>query len=47
MGKDGGLMELTAKSTAGFSFSLSIWERLGVPRWLSGRESTCQAGDTL
>ena len=47
MGKDGWLMKLTAKSTDGFIFYLSIWKWLGVPRWLSSKESICQAGDTL
>ena len=27
------------------TFSLSIIEGIGLPQWLSGKESTCNAGD--
>ena len=29
-----------------FHFILSRLLRIGLPRWLSGKESTCSAGDT-
>ena len=29
-----------------FHFILSSLLRIGLPRWLSGKESTCNAGDT-
>ena len=25
--------------------SLQWWDRLGIPKWLSGKESTCNAGN--